>query len=415
MPPQPHERIAAATQAFDPRSALKEIEDKEKRTGFVDPEMASTKKLLQQAIMFGATPEEVRAQAFPVAARTAAASAKTHWQGKPVTADAVPPGALDMAGNPLALKPNALYLPTLIGGDPVPRYAEAPPPQAKAGKIVYDTVGNKRVAKLVNASTGEVIKPNVSEQEIAMGHAVMTDNAGNQTLIQFSNVPNSGAPAPSASKPAAAPPPPPAPSAPTPGTKPSPTASPTAGIALGNKNKLPGQQLGQVTQAEGAYQLFDQVKKQIEDAGMQDAKDLGDSLKRRWESAKYTHGIGQDQFNHDLQQLLSAADLKMVSTFTSGGRMSPQIFDRIRQHLTRPDTVPPGVIYDDIKNLQSMIKDFGATTYRNAKVQPPEGSLFAQGSAPPAPPAQSKYKKIAKSASGPDMGLTQDGKWEPIQ
>lgn len=311
-----------------PQEAMQWVESQERGQIFAKPELHPLKVALTNAIGSGGTMEDVKDQLLPTRAKMQ--SAEQIAQARVAAMLAKP----------------------------------------RPGKIVYDTVGNRKVAKLVDSATGALIKPDLSEQEIAMGHAITTDNTGNQTLVQFSNVPNSG-------KATGTTPPPAAPgssSTAKPGVTPPPSAP--AGISLGNKNKLPSQELGQLTQAEGAYKLFDEVKKSIEDAGMTDAKDLGDSLQRRWESAKYTHGIGQDEFNHDLQQKLSAADLKMISTFTSAGRMSSGVFDKIKQHLTRPDVVPPGVIYDDIKNLQSMIREFGTTTYRNAKVVPPTGSMF---------------------------------------
>jgi hypothetical protein len=291
-------------------------------------------------------------------------------QGKPIHGDALPTGTLDMFGQPI--DPTKQYVPTWHNGQQ--SFMEYALP-VKQGKIVYRTEGNKKIAMLVDGATGTLIKDNISEQEQALGHAIANNPDGSQHLIQFSRMPTGGtSPGTTvATVPTA------------PGTPPLPTPPNRVGgggIDLGNKNKLMGSDVDKVTQAENAYKLLDDAKGLIEQHGLQDAKSIGDSLTRRFQSLLYKSGISQDDFNHDLQQKLSAADLKMISTFTAAGRMSPAMFNLVKQHLTRPEVVPPGVIYDDIKNLQGMILDFGKGTYRNAKVIPPEGSLFGTPAKP---------------------------------
>jgi len=239
-----------------PEEALQWVNSQERGQIFAKPELQPLKVALTNAIGSGGTMEDVKDQLLPNRARFAAGAAKTHWQGKPIPAEAIPPGALDMGGSPLLVEKGKTYLPTLLPGDTTPRFSLAAPAPGKAGKVVYDTVGNKKVAKLVDATTGETIKSNLSSQDVALGHVAVNNADGSQTLVQFSNMPG-GAGATS---------PPPGPSA----SSTTPPPDHPKGIELGTK-PLAGQERTRAQAGNAALESSVQIQQMLKDPKVAEA------------------------------------------------------------------------------------------------------------------------------------------------
>lgn len=194
-----------------PQEAMQWVESQERGQIFAKPELHPLKVALTNAIGSGGTMEDVKDQLLPTRAKMQ--SAQEIAQARVAAMLAKP----------------------------------------RPGKIVYDTVGNRKVAKLVDAATGATLKEDVSSQDIALGHAVRNLPDGSQEIVQFSNMPGG-------SKSQGAGPPPAAPGAP--GPPPGPPAS--GGISLGTK-PIAGQERTRAQAGNAALESSVQIQQMLKD------------------------------------------------------------------------------------------------------------------------------------------------------